>query len=377
MANQSDRQFENLGLLKSLLGEKKKSSSVQFAAPSQRVSPLSDSGESWSGYSTPSKSTQTGASSQDIIIDGTMRNSTGSCSIPHAEQRYEVPNVEMPTRQPIDLAHGIPTSPGIQLEQPGFSKVAPPEGLQRTNTAPEISSYNGLKALFQAPVRLEPASSATSADLSFPKAFARPILWDADISQTTSSDLSKKQSAASLGSQSSGSSAYGNLTRPMMGAYRSCDSQRFPPQPVWNESPGGLTTGLTIKQRSEDCGQPQFFAYQPCEASSTKTTGNPNLSSLYDTVISELEGTPLTFAKLTEIEVMRLRGRSKSPEQPDKDPENLDMDNTQASAPTFAFPVTEPGTRRSEIDSGAWQRRTQIFQMEDPDGHLRLRRSQC
>ncbi|KAK7756239.1 hypothetical protein SLS62_001833 [Diatrype stigma] len=142
MAAKTERRFENIDLLKSLLGDSKKETKVELSASTQKPpnyvqNPLQ--GHAGGGYN---QNRLSGSSTTSLVPS--IRSDVSSSSAPPPYQAYPPPEAG-------DRAHHRASTsdlPAVATNPP--ARIVAP----RAHTMPSSAANTGLKALFQAPAAL-------------------------------------------------------------------------------------------------------------------------------------------------------------------------------------------------------------------------------
>ncbi|KAI1333538.1 hypothetical protein F5Y15DRAFT_404914 [Xylariaceae sp. FL0016] len=414
MTKPPERRFENLGLLKSMLSGSKTAPSARSGTSSESSLSLEKnvSRISLTPRNGPPVPTQSPALSQHSG-KGSAEHSIGTADpvsrvhLPSAspEQICPVQDSCKPNSPASEVSLAVSVSSGRgqneafpQPTEPIATSAASPLSAptqtsksSRSQTAPTPSVTLGLQALFKAPVRLG-ARTPIPSDSHVPSGPPFERSPGSRFDYRHSSEVSAKSSMASFQSQSSGYSipsahqsaleATTTRSQPKRATIQSAVSYGLP-------LTGPPTTGSCVQRpRSESqpasytpyrpdgaSGRSQLFVYQPRVVPSAGVLERRAPGIPGDAVIFELEGASPNFVQPTKIDIPSPRGDSvhgsprsstrTSPPQPIPEDGKQELET--------GSPITRPGASRDRVDSGAWQRRTKLLQIDDPDGHLRVR----
>ncbi|KAI0127354.1 hypothetical protein BJ170DRAFT_595226 [Xylariales sp. AK1849] len=357
----TERQFENLDLLQSLIGVKKPPT-VKTANGASRFQTITADVMGRPGRSrSPSTTT----------------SERGSVNLEHASP-VNVPYQHTPSYPPTGLSPSASFS-SIASESQGGSLVlsiatTPGEScsdhlIQQFTSPSPPQSDAGLMALFQKPVPLgfsseRPLPTPSQSSTRWPDPDRQssltamtppiPVTPTTASFQTQRSQFSVPVSAVELDTQSPFGTRFQQRARP-----ESCST--YPERPhmaTWDSNQSGLPY-------SRNQGLSQFFVYRPraLAGSTTGATGSPMAN---ETALFELEGSIPAYAKATDVQIPR---PEVSPANGHLVPRFAGIDAASSQAPATpevsntAPPNSEAANRRDRVDSAAWRRKTKLFQI--------------
>ncbi|KAI0016115.1 hypothetical protein F4780DRAFT_760903 [Xylariomycetidae sp. FL0641] len=367
----SEKRFENVRLLHALFGNNRRLSTCPFAGkekvpvpvPLPRAEDSDELGESQrpeQGSRASEKSVSTETPPQRDGINDVQ--SEDPASSPASSM------LSVTAAPPTTAERGLPlrAHSSSEAEPPGPSR-APTARPPRAHTPTNPSLGSGLHALFQQPVRLGSAPDPQAAAADSGRLPAPPPVEarQPDVASVRSSIPSLVSPSPSSSSSSAGSS------------HRRASSYDHP-----RPAPAGLDTrprrkglwGLRGHARNRSSPPPPPpVVFRPRLVS--KASDPEEHGAVY-----ELEGSPLVVvvAKPTQVHIVApdsassSSSRRSSRQLPPPTEEEEEEKPRPRSVAVHGRQVLPGGARR--MDSEAWQRRTRVFQIEDPDGHLRVRR---
>ncbi|KAI1074330.1 hypothetical protein F5B20DRAFT_440622 [Whalleya microplaca] len=378
----TDKESENIVLLKSLMGGGDTGTQGRSNVPSHHCSTPRNSADQSiraiaSGYRTPSPTSSRGSDCRKVL--GPQHSAV---NVPSSYQTYEFPEMADPghksSSRSCDFCGRSSTSLEVQRSNPSTPSNTTLYQAQRSFVVPTSASSTGLQALFQQPVRLKPSSEHRS---SGPGYAQNATIYA--TSTTPRKSIPGMPSMESLRSHDSRFSIPDQQNCSETQVFRPHKANHSPPKLSYTDLTGKLTNQSApmhtmgkptvtsdVQSHRQSNGLSKLFTYHPCLVKQSPS-GLSNLPAPDSTVLCELEGEIPASQKPTEAETMRTRSASAS--SPVSPHESLFPHETTTKSQSLESGslVSEPGKRRDMVDSEAWQRRTKMFQMEDPDGYLR------
>lgn len=448
MAARSERRFENVDLLMSLMGENKKRTNgshthqslstprclteTEVLAPTTRKvllggqEPLREPARGSYDHNrnhlagipattSPVPSVRSEAPSPPPPYQARRSLDMGSSATTTSTSTYLSLPTDLPRQGETGMGNHTRCRSSSDLPTFGSIKPPPPQTTM-TTTAPRsktmpspTTASTGLKALFQVPVVLgesnTPTSTLSASRTSTENSNTRPRPLSSGPPQSqTRPALPEMDSMSSLNSRYSRSSAESHtvasaelqrqqeiqtqLSRPL-------PSQRPPSYPGGSGRPSSSNSSSNSSrgvQHNRPATQPltsdkqravatadargrllsQLFVYQP-RVVTPSTASAAAAVTAGDAVLYELDGVVPTVARPIEVVVSRPRKTSEpnppkslGPTSPSTQEQNQGRSpkHTQQTATALSL-LPDPGSRRHELDSAAWQRRTRLFQVED------------
>ncbi|KAH9992389.1 hypothetical protein F4779DRAFT_609228 [Xylariaceae sp. FL0662B] len=355
----TDKEFENVDLLKSLMSDENKGRST--ASLQHSSTPRSSADNHSIGSKARGRPKPSPISSQENDCGKVVEPPSGACQ-PRESPEMVVPRGTPPSRSvtPLDL---------IQRPNPPVHFNTTSSQEQVPCTVPTSMPTTGLQALFQQPVRLKskPESSLNGSGYLRDATIYGDSVPYRNLPSTTPSTESLRSQGSRLSMQNPPTSHGFQAFRPNSPhkspgrPLHSDQLNKLASQPVLGhsaEKEAAVTSDQNSQSRSN--GLSQLFVYQsrPIKKSPNGSSNSPAPDS---TVLCELESTTTASVKPTGVETTSARSASTSSSAETQSSSLCEIAENPQSLDS-GLPVSEPGRRRDMVDSEAWQRRTKMFQ---------------
>ncbi|KAI1373043.1 hypothetical protein F4677DRAFT_235814 [Hypoxylon crocopeplum] len=366
-AGEPETRFENVNLLKSLLGDKEKESSE---SPKHSIS-LGTSTDK----SIESDDYEKNAQSPTTCVEGDHMGMT----------RYQADDLSETSVSgnvsPGSLgsfssrSHKSLDTPRSSLSDTTTSKI------QRPYTEPGSEASKGLKALFQEPVRLKSYST------SYP---SRPVYSQTSPDHPSPTSPSLLDSPSTMSSITSlASYIYERRTDDGMSSIEFETAQLHATQhrPLLTSSqseqrtegihrPDSQTSRNSQAQysRSQRIALSQIFVYQ-ARVTSTPVVDEMSATPTYGKDIPlglECASSQFHQSTSTEGELTRHASISSVVALDSSAPHESTIDPQDPQPSNSGLMILEPDNRRGVVDSQAWQRKTRLLQLDLPNYHLEI-----
>ncbi len=259
--------------------------------------------------------------------------------------------------QPLDMRrHTHIYATQGRLEFPPFMSNPHAEVSSGAKTVLELKTNTGLRALFQAPVALIPDSLAPSISTTCTKGWnsQQPVLREV----RSMNNLNSYHPRLAANTQFPAVDFPGHqVVQPRISHHLS-----LPPPYIeyLGASCNDSSKQLPLNdERSATRGRSlsQIFIYRPRAVTPSAPGG---------AVVYELDGAAPIVTQPTEVEISPPRKGTEPNTPASADATSLEKTPGSPEGTNITPLLSDSGSRRHELDSAAWQRRTRLFQLADP-----------